>query len=186
MVSPPPSTSADAPATTTTEASNAGAPSTSEDDLEKILSREASALQRELEVERILKSFKLKCVISEPLLSLCDAHVHCFACALHALGFSPYDILDVEDNATHEVIKKRFRQLSLCESSSPSLTRPLADRHLNLQLYIPTSAHTPALRRHLISSRRLVVPLPPRRQPSPSLIYHFSPRNIGRSRPIRH
>ena len=31
-----------------------------DDDLEKLLSREASAFQREVEVERILKAFKLK------------------------------------------------------------------------------------------------------------------------------
>ena len=31
-------------------------------DIEKLLSREATAFQRELEVERILKAFKLKCV----------------------------------------------------------------------------------------------------------------------------
>ena len=31
-------------------------------DIEQLLSREASAFQRELEVERILKAFKLKCV----------------------------------------------------------------------------------------------------------------------------
>ena len=30
-------------------------------DIEKILVREASAFQREVEVERILKAFKLKC-----------------------------------------------------------------------------------------------------------------------------
>lgn len=34
--------------------------SISDSDLEKLLSREASAFQRELEVERILKAFKLK------------------------------------------------------------------------------------------------------------------------------
>jgi len=32
-------------------------------DIEKILNREASAFQREVEVERILKAFKLKWVI---------------------------------------------------------------------------------------------------------------------------
>ena len=31
-------------------------------DIEKLLNREASAFQREVEVERILKAFKLKCV----------------------------------------------------------------------------------------------------------------------------
>lgn len=36
-------------------------PAISDADLEKLLSREASAFQRELEVERILKAFKLKC-----------------------------------------------------------------------------------------------------------------------------
>ena len=34
------------------------------EDIEKLLSREATAFQREMEVERILKAFKLKCVSS--------------------------------------------------------------------------------------------------------------------------
>ncbi|EGN98890.1 hypothetical protein SERLA73DRAFT_181598 [Serpula lacrymans var. lacrymans S7.3] len=54
-------------------------------DLEKLLSREASAFQRELEVERILKAFKL----------------------------NPYDILDIDESATTEEIKRKYRQLSL-------------------------------------------------------------------------
>ncbi|KAJ3570494.1 hypothetical protein NP233_g4373 [Leucocoprinus birnbaumii] len=54
-------------------------------DIEKLLNREASAFQREVEVERILKAFKL----------------------------NPYDILDLEISATPEDIKKKYRQLSL-------------------------------------------------------------------------
>jgi len=38
--------------------------SSATDDIEKLLNREASAFQREVEVERILKAFKLKCVSS--------------------------------------------------------------------------------------------------------------------------
>lgn len=38
------------------------APAITDAELEKLLAREASALNRELEVERILKAFKLKCV----------------------------------------------------------------------------------------------------------------------------
>ncbi|EPQ54218.1 DnaJ-domain-containing protein [Gloeophyllum trabeum ATCC 11539] len=56
-----------------------------DEDIEKLLSREASAFQREIEVERILKAFKL----------------------------NPYDILDVNETATTEEIKRRYRQLSL-------------------------------------------------------------------------
>ncbi|KAL4072673.1 hypothetical protein V8B97DRAFT_2006502 [Scleroderma yunnanense] len=56
-------------------------------DLEQLLSREASAFQRELEVERILKAFKL----------------------------NPYDILDLDVTAKPEDIKRKYRQLSLCE-----------------------------------------------------------------------
>jgi len=59
--------------------------SISDTDLEKLLSREASALQREIEVDRILKAFRL----------------------------NPYDILDIEESATQEEIKRRYRQLSL-------------------------------------------------------------------------
>ncbi|KAF8150792.1 DnaJ-domain-containing protein [Crassisporium funariophilum] len=54
-------------------------------DIEKILSREASAFQREVEVERILKAFKL----------------------------NPYDILDIKESATGEEIKRKYRQISL-------------------------------------------------------------------------
>ncbi|KAG6888427.1 hypothetical protein C0992_008507 [Termitomyces sp. T32_za158] len=54
-------------------------------DLEKLLSREESAFNREVEVERILKAFKL----------------------------NPYDMLDIEENATAEAIKRRYKQLSL-------------------------------------------------------------------------
>ncbi|KAK0204846.1 hypothetical protein DFS33DRAFT_702213 [Desarmillaria ectypa] len=54
-------------------------------ELEKLLSREASAFQREVEVERILKALKL----------------------------NPYDILDLDESATPEDIKKKYRQLSL-------------------------------------------------------------------------
>jgi DnaJ family protein C protein 8 len=65
--------------------SNAPAPTISDAELEKLLSREASAFQRELEVERIMKAFKL----------------------------NPYDILDIDELATPEEIKRRYRQLSL-------------------------------------------------------------------------
>ncbi|KAH9935243.1 DnaJ domain-containing protein [Amylocystis lapponica] len=54
-------------------------------DIEKLLSREANAFQREMEVERILKAFKL----------------------------NPYEILDLTEDATPEEIKKKYRQLSL-------------------------------------------------------------------------
>ncbi|KZT73678.1 DnaJ-domain-containing protein, partial [Daedalea quercina L-15889] len=54
-------------------------------DIEKLLSREATAFQREMEVERILKSFKL----------------------------NPYEILDLPQEATADDIKKKYRQLSL-------------------------------------------------------------------------
>ncbi|KAF5367557.1 hypothetical protein D9758_003643 [Tetrapyrgos nigripes] len=54
-------------------------------ELEKLLSREASAFQRDIEVERILKSFKL----------------------------NPYDVLDIDESATQEGVKKKYRQLSL-------------------------------------------------------------------------
>ncbi|KJA26410.1 hypothetical protein HYPSUDRAFT_36730 [Hypholoma sublateritium FD-334 SS-4] len=54
-------------------------------DIEKILNREASAFQREVEVERILKAFKL----------------------------NAYDILDIDEGATAEEIKRKYRQISL-------------------------------------------------------------------------
>ncbi|KAG5646988.1 hypothetical protein DXG03_001712 [Asterophora parasitica] len=57
----------------------------SDTELEKLLSREASAFNREVEVERILKAFKL----------------------------NPYDILDIDESSTQEEVKRRYRQLSL-------------------------------------------------------------------------
>jgi len=71
------------------EASSSGtptpAPPISDAELEKLLNREASAFQRELEVERILKAFKL----------------------------NPYDILDIDESATVEEVRRKYRQLSL-------------------------------------------------------------------------
>ncbi|KAG6862494.1 hypothetical protein C0995_000041 [Termitomyces sp. Mi166 len=64
---------------------NPAPPGTNDVDLEKLLSREESAFNREVEVERILKAFKL----------------------------NPYDVLDIEENATPEAIKRRYKQLSL-------------------------------------------------------------------------
>ncbi|KAG5651362.1 hypothetical protein H0H81_008931 [Sphagnurus paluster] len=54
-------------------------------EVEKLLNREASAFNREVEVERILKAFKL----------------------------NPYDILDIDESSTQEEVKRRYRQLSL-------------------------------------------------------------------------
>ncbi|TEB34511.1 chaperone regulator [Coprinellus micaceus] len=54
-------------------------------EIDRLLSRQANALQREVEVERILKAFKL----------------------------NPYDIIDVDENATPEEIKKKYKQTSL-------------------------------------------------------------------------
>lgn len=90
----------------TPSSSRQGGPSA--DDIEKLLSREATAFQREMEVERILKAFKLKYVCSCSL--LCPADV------LTARR-SPYEILDISDEATAEDVKKKYRQLSLCEHS---------------------------------------------------------------------
>ncbi|CAE6515243.1 unnamed protein product [Rhizoctonia solani] len=57
----------------------------STDELDRLLSREATALQRDVEVERILKAFKL----------------------------NPYDLLGLDITCTPAEIKKRYRQLSL-------------------------------------------------------------------------
>jgi len=51
------------PSTSNTPAeSSTPTPALSDADLERLLNREASAIQRELEVERILNAFKLKSV----------------------------------------------------------------------------------------------------------------------------
>jgi hypothetical protein len=56
------------PSTSNTPAeSSTPTPALSDADLERLLNREASAIQRELEVERILNAFKLKSVhLSSP------------------------------------------------------------------------------------------------------------------------
>jgi len=54
-------------------------------DIDKLLNREANAFQREVEVERILVAFKL----------------------------NPYEILDIDESASTEEIKRKYRQLSL-------------------------------------------------------------------------
>ena len=81
----------------------ASSKSAADADIEKLLNREASAFQREVEVERILTAFKLKCV---PLRCQSGYPNTCR---------SPYDILDLDETATPEMIKKKYRQLSLCE-----------------------------------------------------------------------
>ncbi|KAI0001472.1 DnaJ-domain-containing protein [Russula compacta] len=74
------------PSTSNTPAeSSTPAPVLSDAELERLLNREASAIQRELEVDRIFNAFKL----------------------------NPYDILDLETSATAEDIKRKYRQLSL-------------------------------------------------------------------------
>jgi DnaJ family protein C protein 8 len=77
-------------------------------DIEKLLSREASAFQRELEVERILKAFKFKSVPFLPYLQT----------SFDVFSRSPYDILDIDELATPEDIKRKYRQISLCALSS--------------------------------------------------------------------
>ncbi|KAL1673178.1 hypothetical protein EV122DRAFT_270873 [Schizophyllum commune] len=56
-----------------------------ETEVERLLAREATAFQRDVEVERILKAFKL----------------------------NPYDILDLEASCSTDDIKRKYRQLSL-------------------------------------------------------------------------
>ena len=95
--------------------SSTPAPALSDANIERLLNREASAIQRELEVDRIFNAFKLKSVsISSP------------SCLyLTVLFCSPYDILDLEPSVTTEGVKKKYRQLSLCEL-------PLSTRNVEL------------------------------------------------------
>ncbi|KAG8783379.1 hypothetical protein FRC15_005281 [Serendipita sp. 397] len=55
------------------------------DEIDKLLNRELTAVSRDVEVDRILRAFKL----------------------------NPYDILDIDPSASPEEIKKRYKQLSL-------------------------------------------------------------------------
>ncbi|ETW83209.1 hypothetical protein HETIRDRAFT_439694 [Heterobasidion irregulare TC 32-1] len=72
-------------ASSSSSSNNAPPSIISDAELEKLLNREASAFQRELEVERILQAFKL----------------------------NPYDILDLDETAKPEDVKRKYRQLSL-------------------------------------------------------------------------
>jgi DnaJ family protein C protein 8 len=92
----------------------------SDADLERLLNREASAIQRELEVDRIFNAFKLKSVFVSS-----SSWAPSRELIFHALSCSPYDILDLEPSATAEEIKKRYRQLSLCE-------QPFSTRNVEL------------------------------------------------------
>jgi DnaJ homolog subfamily C member 8 len=99
------------PSTSTTNTpaeSSTPAAALSDAELDRLLNREASAIQRELEVDRILTAFKLKYVFAWPF-PLSTVLIS------HFLVRSPYDILDLEPSATAEDIKKKYRQLSLCE-----------------------------------------------------------------------
>lgn len=101
-------------------------------EIDRLLSREASALQREIEVERILKAFKLKYAVQlpPPLSSASDPLD------------SPYDILDIDESSSAEAIKKRYKQLSLSASiahNSRTLLIPMS------QLSIPIR---PRMRAH--------------------------------------
>ncbi|KAL1663807.1 hypothetical protein GGF50DRAFT_102582 [Schizophyllum commune] len=71
----------------TSKANGAAAPDLAkvETEVERLLAREATAFQRDVEVERILKAFKL----------------------------NPYDILDLEASCSTDDIKRKYRQLSL-------------------------------------------------------------------------
>jgi DnaJ homolog subfamily C member 8 len=94
--------------TNTPADSSTPATALSDAELDRLLNREASAIQRELEVDRILTAFKLKYVFASPfpLFSVLISHF---------FPPSPYDVFDLEPSATAEDIKKRYRQLSLCE-----------------------------------------------------------------------
>ena len=86
------------------------------------MNREATAFQRELEVERILKAFKLKYVSLFIVVRTRIKHPSPYAprCSTR----SPYEILDISEQASAEEIKKKYRQLSLCEhptDASPAL-----------------------------------------------------------------
>ena len=107
------------PSTSNTPAESSTPTSAPSDaDLERLLNREASAIQRELEVDRILNAFKLKSVfVFSP---------SCPECLyLTILLCSPYDVLDLGPSATADDIKRKYRQLSLCEL-------PLSTRNVEL------------------------------------------------------
>jgi preprotein translocase subunit Sec63 len=101
--------------TTMTSASSSTAattPGMTDEELEKLLHREASAFNREMEVERILKAFKLKYVLFVQYCLFPRTELLAVLC-------SPFEILDINEDSTPEAVKKRYKQLSLCEHPSP-------------------------------------------------------------------
>jgi DnaJ family protein C protein 8 len=97
-------------ATSTASSSSTPKPVQEDLDVEKILNREASAFQREVEVERILKAFKLKYAFRIYYLQTLSTEF----CICFIIIISPYDILDIQETATGEEIKRKYRQISLC------------------------------------------------------------------------
>jgi len=67
------------------EVNSSSNPTASDAEIDRLLKSEATALQRQVEVERILNAFKL----------------------------NPYDVLDLEMTATAEDVKKKYRHLSI-------------------------------------------------------------------------
>ena len=88
-----------------------------ETEVERLLAREATAFQRDVEVERILKAFKLKCVAWPYYTVFTD----------DPFPSSPYDILDLEASCSTDDIKRKYRQLSLCASPIPFSPSSFAD-----------------------------------------------------------
>ena len=98
----------------------------SADDIERLLNREATAFQREMEVERILKAFKLKYVV---VASFSRSPRRQLPLNIQSSRFSsPYELLDLGEEATPEEIKKKYRQLSLCEHLPSDPSPPLGRR----------------------------------------------------------
>jgi DnaJ family protein C protein 8 len=122
--------SKDPSASNTPAESSTPTPALSDADLERLLNREASAIQRELEVDRILNAFKLKSVFI-------SSHRRASSRVFTPLDFlrSPYDVLDLEPSVAADGVKKKYRQLSLCELllSSTRNVEPFSDARLSVR-----------------------------------------------------
>ena len=84
------------------------------DDIEKLLSREATAFQREMEVERILKAFKLKCAFPAtfPSTSANDLYPH------------PVSIARTRSSTCHKKRRQMTSRRSIASSHFVSLPLP--------------------------------------------------------------
>ena len=83
---------------------SSSATETTDAELDKLLNQEATALQRDLEVRTDFSHHFCH-----------NSHSIQVERILTAFKLNPYDILDLEVDVTPDGIKKKYKQISLCE-----------------------------------------------------------------------